>query len=452
MRERLKSRELGIVRCLAAIALMSLLVRLAPLIRPGISWATKPDSIDYIHLANGLVAGCGFARAVFGTCGQAELVRTPGYPLFLAALPSMRAGLAVQGILGAGVMFLTALLAWRWIGIMGAFIVAAVIGLDVPSIVASNSLLTEALFTSLVTAAILLQLAAVLSDAVDVKAIASVVIAALFIGLATLVRPIGEVLIVVAPLPVIFLHQLVPAKRIVLALLAVSVPLVVIAGWSYRNCERRGIWTFSTVGALDTYYYRAAGVLAYENGRSFHEVQSELLQSTGNSVEALSPSVTEELGRRGRAILRSHPGALCIVTLRGFLKTSFGVDRSGLRILCGYETPRNEAKLGISQKIFSVLSFPLLSFVLLMEFGLLAFTWAGVGRALWCLRYSQSRNNALIIIPLFAAVLLLAAAAGPEGYDRFRVPAMPMLAIVAAAGWTGRHRLMVNNEMMRSHV
>jgi len=45
----------------------------------------------------------------------------------------------------------------------GAFIVAAVIGLDVPSIVASNSLLTETLFTSLVSAAILLQLEAVLS-------------------------------------------------------------------------------------------------------------------------------------------------------------------------------------------------------------------------------------------------------------------------------------------------
>src|SRR6266404_2344169 len=61
---------------LAAIALISLLVRLAPLIRPGIGWATKPDSVDYIHLANGLVAGCGFERAEFGRCLQAELVRT----------------------------------------------------------------------------------------------------------------------------------------------------------------------------------------------------------------------------------------------------------------------------------------------------------------------------------------------------------------------------------------
>src|SRR6266478_9287223 len=100
---------------LAAIALISLLVRLAPLIRPGIGWATKPDSVDYIHLANGLVAGCGFERAEFGRCLQAELVRTPGYPLFLAVFSSMRAALAVQAILGAAVMLISALFAWRWI-------------------------------------------------------------------------------------------------------------------------------------------------------------------------------------------------------------------------------------------------------------------------------------------------------------------------------------------------
>ena len=438
---------------LAAIALISLLLRLAPLIRPGVGWATKPDSIGYIHLADGLVAGCGFARAVFGSCLQAELFRPPGYPLFLAVFPSMRAALAVQAVLGAAVILISALFAWRWIGITGAFIVAAVIGLDVPSIVASNSLLTETIFTSLVTAAILLQLEAVLRGVIDVQAIASVFIAGLFIGLATLVRPIGEVLILVAPLPALFLSDLAPTKRIALALLTVSLPLVIIAGWSYRNWNRRGIWTFSTIAAINTYYYRAAGVLAYENGRSFVEVQSELLQSTDNSFEALSPEITEELSSRGRAILRSHPGAFCFVTLRGFLKSALSVDWTGPRILLGYEPLRQVANLGISEKISSLLSYPLLSLVLLMVYCLLAFTWAGAGQALWwCLRNSQTRNNALTIIPLFAALLLLAAGAGPEGYDRFRVPVMPMLAIVAASGWTQRYRLMANNQITHTQV
>ncbi|HEX5316727.1 MAG TPA: hypothetical protein VFX22_08755, partial [Candidatus Kapabacteria bacterium] len=319
-------------------------------------------------------------------------------------------------------------------------IVAALLGLDVPSVVASNSLLSETLFTSLVTAAILLQLEAVLRCGVDLKIAMKILIAALLIGLAILVRPIGEVLIVITPLPVIFLRRVATAKRIALGLLAVSIPLMVVAGWSYRNWEQRGAWTISTIASINTYYYRAAGVLAYEDGRSFEQVQSDLQQSSGDSVERLSPAMAEELGRRGRAILRRDPGAFAIITLRGFLRAAFWVDRSGIRALFGFAVPRDESKSITSAKISAVLSNPFLTLLLLVEFGIIAFTWTGVGLALWQLIISQNRNSALIIIPLFAALLLLAASAGPESYDRFRVPAMPMLALIAASGWGERFR------------
>src|SRR5260370_10129765 len=164
----------------AVIALVSLLVRLAPLIRPGIGWATTSDSIGYIHLANGLVAGCGFARAVFGRCLQAELVRTPGYPLYLALFPSMRAALAVQAVLGTAGIFISALFTWRWIGITGAFIVAAVLPLDVPSLMASNFFFTETLLTPPGTVAVFVALLAILIDVIDAQAIAYVFLAWLF--------------------------------------------------------------------------------------------------------------------------------------------------------------------------------------------------------------------------------------------------------------------------------
>ncbi len=43
-----------------------------------------------------------------------------------------------------------------------------------------------------------------------------------------------------------------------------------------------------------------------------------------------------------------------------------------------------------------------------------------------------------ILIPLCVAILLLAASAGPLSEDRYRVPAMPMLAMIAAFGWDAR--------------
>ncbi len=41
---------------------------------------------------------------------------------------------------------------------------------------------------------------------------------------------------------------------------------------------------------------------------------------------------------------------------------------------------------------------------------------------------------------LAVAALLLLAAAGPEAYSRYRVPAMPMIAIAASYGWVALRR------------
>jgi hypothetical protein len=68
------------------------------------------------------------------------------------------------------------------------------------------------------------------------------------------------------------------------------------------------------------------------------------------------------------------------------------------------------------------------------------FTWIGVGLALARSADAPLRSAVFIVIPLCSALLLLAAAApftDWSDWDRYRVPAMPMLALVAAFGWTG---------------
>ena len=105
---------------LGAITVVALIVRLAPLRHSGTSWAMQPDSVKYIALANGLTAGCGFAQWA-GRCGRAELERTPGYPLFLAASRSLRSSIVAQALLGAGTCLMVGLYAWwRWGMIVGA--------------------------------------------------------------------------------------------------------------------------------------------------------------------------------------------------------------------------------------------------------------------------------------------------------------------------------------------
>jgi hypothetical protein len=97
-----------------------------------------------------------------------------------------------------------------------------------------------------------------------------------------------------------------------------------------------------------------------------------------------------------------------------------------------------EAGFGIGRKLFATLAYPWLSFLIFVEFALLACAWVGVGMALARMAQARLSSVVLILIPLCGALLLLAVAALPATpLNRFRVPAMPMLALVAAFGWTG---------------
>lgn len=420
---------------LGALATLTLVVRICPLLRPGVAWAIQPDSVGYIRLADGLTAGCGFAQSLRGKCGPAELERTPGYPLFLAFLPSLRGAVAAQAVLGTALCLLVGLFSWQQWGFLAALITEFTFGFDVPSIVAGNSILSETLFTFLLTLAVLIQLRIIRKRTVDARAVWGMLIAGFLFGLAAFVRPIGLILIVLAPAPVLFLHPLSISKRFVLSLLIVSVPIALILAWSHRNYERRSVWTFSTMSAVNLYYYRAAGVLAYSSHESFNQVQSRLLYSTGGWDG--DPSQMEKFSI---PILLEHPGVLGLITGKGLLRNSFSPDRTDLSRVIGYESSPVKADLDFKEKILSVLNRPLLLVLVVFQLALIIFTWIGVVLALWQIGRMRFPDAALIVVPIVVALMLLLAAAGPEGYSRFRVPAWPMLALVAAFGWTAKSR------------
>ena len=140
------TRSIRAVLLLATIAGLSLVIRLCPLLqRPGVAWAMTGDAIGYVRLAEGLASGCGFAPRFGDSCGPAEVFRTPGYPLFLAALPSLRTALVIQDALGAGVCLLVGLFAWRQWGLIAGLLAELLCGFHIPSIFRGNYVMTEIL-------------------------------------------------------------------------------------------------------------------------------------------------------------------------------------------------------------------------------------------------------------------------------------------------------------------
>jgi hypothetical protein len=118
--------------CITVVALLALSARLVPLSRPGTAWMFEPDSPSYTLLATGLTKGCGFARWEHGTCQAPQLLRTPGYPLFLAALGSLRSAIVVQAILEAGTVLVVGVAAAAVAGTTAGIVAASIFAFDVP--------------------------------------------------------------------------------------------------------------------------------------------------------------------------------------------------------------------------------------------------------------------------------------------------------------------------------
>jgi hypothetical protein len=165
------------------VCAIALAIRLLPLLRSGDEWALMPDSFKYIALARGMRMGCGFAAEANGTCGAAEIFRTPGYPALLTLLPSLRSVVAVQAMMGALICLLLIGFIWpRW-GWKAAATAGVLLALDVTSLENSSMIATDTLFAFLLTAAVIAQLWIVSRGVLDPKACLIAMGAALLLGL-----------------------------------------------------------------------------------------------------------------------------------------------------------------------------------------------------------------------------------------------------------------------------
>jgi hypothetical protein len=435
---------------LVALACLAFVFRLYPLARSDIVWAvSNPDSIGYMRLADGLRTGCGFAPLwQNGTCGPAEIERTPGYPVFLAVLPSLRSVLAIQAVLGAGTCLLVGLFAWRHWGLAAGIIAESLTGFDLASI-GTNNIGTETLFTWIIILAILLELAVVGRAVFDVWSVAGVLTAAFLVGIGALVRPIGQVLLIIVPLGVVSLRAPSLQKKLILSALALSLSVAVIVGWSYRNYLQRGIWTFSTIGAANLDYTFAAGVLAYGTNRTTDEVVSDRLRSVGR--ESGAPDLwsmtfdedPREMRTRGLKVVLSHPLVTVLLAVEGFLRSCImPPNRPFVSTFLGHRVGQAETQAFLSRNIrltlrstFSSRWLVAIRSLLFIQFAVNIFGLVGICLAVSRMRGTPLSGAWLVIIPLFGAMLLLLAAAGPGESFRYRVPATPMLALVSAFGW-----------------
>ena len=146
------------------------------------------DSGAYVELAQGLRSGCGFARISNGNCFPPENNRTPGYPVFLSLMPNLWIAMVAQTLLSGVMIFvLGAFVSARW-GLSAGLVASALVALDVPSIVYSDEIMTETLFTVLFVLGVLAGLCAANRRCGEGQRLALVMLSSLLFGSAIFVR------------------------------------------------------------------------------------------------------------------------------------------------------------------------------------------------------------------------------------------------------------------------
>ena len=428
-----------------AIALLALALRLAPLLRPGADWAmANVDSARYVELADGMRAGCGFARLLNGHCGPPEVFRTPGYPLLLAAITSLRLVVALQAIIGAALCLGVGYFVHRLWDLRSAVVAEVLLATDLPSIMQSSRILSDTLFQGLLTCAVILEIAVIARGLWDRRALATVVAASALLAFAILVRPVGLLLPIIAPLALIFLPAIDWRTRSAAMLLVFAIPALATAGWAARNARRTGVWTFSTIAAVNLYYFRAGGVVWYRGHQDFSAVMDALARRLGypnandypDTPASLAPRMTSDAIH----ILLNDPAGTVSMTARSFFWLAVVPDRGGLNELLGTNagaTSYLAATGEIGARLKQLVHSPLLTVLVLLQLILTAFTWIGAALAVIRLRGRPRREIAVVLIPLGVALVMILLASGAEAYARYRMPAIPLLAIVAGVGWSG---------------
>lgn len=432
------------VRILIAIAAVALLLRLMPLLQPGAGWTLGNDSARYVELASGLRAGCGFARLDGGVCGPPETLRTPGYPLFLAAFSKPRIVVAAQAVLGAATCLLVGYFtATRW-GFAAGAAAEIFLALDIPSIVSGAMVMSDTLFQLLLTLGILLEMLAIDANYPRLRRLCLVTVAGLSLGAAILVRPIGILLPFLALLPFVASTPSRLKAQLHLAVIIIFIPAAVGVGWAARNYYRTGMWTLSTISAYNLYFFRAGGVIWFSEGGDFRQIQKTLERNLdlapSQSPRNIDAQMDHLMVARSLKIISAHPFQFIRMSLISLLWLAIVPDRANLlTVMSTHDASIPFTPAGaLANRIKTALRSPTITALLSFQLASILVIWIGVARAL----LSPGARRGELIVLVFIALTMLALASGSEAQARLRTPAIPFLAIAAGAGWfrTGQAR------------
>lgn len=397
------------------------------------------DSQDYENSALALLDKGRFAVSP-DQPDEPQIRRTPGYPLFIASIYATLARkrtaiIDAQALLATLIIPMVFFLGLKRWGRAGGWAAAIICALDPLAFIYSGMLLSETLFTILLMAALLAASNAIEEEHAQEWSFA----AGLLLALATLVRPIAFFLVI----PLVVWLAAIRRRRdgdgaAAWVIIAAVLPwFFLVGGWQVRNYAAVGRPVLSTIGELNRFDYRAAGVVALREGIPIAEARLKLREDAPTGV---SPAEFDRwMGEEGTRILLENKFTAIGMEIMGGIKLLFGPPQSAL----------------VEHLVKTFGNFGSLDWM--ARTATSAETWGWLTahpRELFLTLYAELHAIALYILLLIVLYLIckrpglrmpaidaliwgtivyfIIISAGPEANPRFRVPIVPAMAILSA--------------------
>ena len=383
----------------------------------------ESDSAIYRAQAESLVA----VGASLDAEGRPETRTPPGYPLFLAAF--LAAGLGYAGAVAAQHLIwvaLTVAAIWLAFRMSQSLVAAAVAGwitlLDIPGLQASISVLSETLAAATLLSAVCCTVLS-MQAARSAAAIRWAMCAGLMAGATSLVRPIAMVLGL--PLAVAIVAGAERRWRVAAAGALLVTFAILPAFWMVRNARVAGVATLSSLAGINLLQYRAAGTLAIRDpggmdanlSRRRDQLEQQACRSLEVKYQRPCASLTwaERSGEYAKVawpIILGDPLASARQALRALAMIVFGGSANLLSEVTG-----------LSERVTRMIS--------------LAYTVPLALLAVLGIPYWWRRDRAFAALVVLVVTYMFGMALGAEAYSRFRVPVIPLYAILCGGGVAG---------------
>lgn len=384
------------------------------------------DSAGYMQIAENLASGNSYSMSTTPPY-YPDVFRTPVLPaLYLFCGQQLIIFILFQ----IGISLLTVYFTWKltqcitplfWVSFTAALLVAS----DIPSIVFSNLVMAETLFTLFTIAAFYYMM-----KASGEKTMKYFLISSLLFGFAALTRPIG-IFLPVFFLPVIILILKKRKTGFVKGIISFLFPWSVLCGtWMARNYFLFGSFFFSHIGNFNLVYFTAGTIRSQAEHISLNEARVQLFEEAAEKMEVSPYKNPDKFWRNARNVglheISKHPG----IFISNAAKANFRLFFYPMSGYVNYpQTGKNPHYSWEKTKLFTVTHV-----LIIIQLLIIVFYSAGILFHLLSLfRKNTPKFTSFVLFWILFYFSLTGT--GPEMEARFRIPLIPVLAILSALGW-----------------